>query len=158
MTLNPLNDRDPFNGRGIDESLDELYASIDEDMRAGRFFLIEVILTEFDPTVETIDIALGLLTITLAAKSRLPHRRILFEKLEKIVADPEITLAGLEQPCPGVASEVVKENQVSRMAVEFEWKTEILSPAWMNLENLEHLLFSSECTHPEILKVKVVDP
>jgi len=45
---------------------------------------------------------------------------------------------------------------MAKMIVELEWDEENLGEKWMNIDNLNIYLFSSEYTKKELLKVKEI--
>ena len=79
-----------------DATLDMLYDGIDDLLSSGRFAFVDWILASLHLDLPP-DVWLALLTITLPAESKLPHRA---EKLEKVRsmfrADADVILKGLE--------------------------------------------------------------
>lgn len=61
----------------VDKELDIIYDSIDELLSAGKYTTIDMILRHWNHNDEP-DFLVGILTITLAAKSQLPSRAILY--------------------------------------------------------------------------------
>ena len=67
-----------------DATLDALYDTIDDLMLDGRFSAVDSILADH-VTHWSITILLGLLTVTLPAKSPLPSREAVYDRAKQIV-------------------------------------------------------------------------
>lgn len=84
----------------IDSALDLIYDNIDEMLLASKFEQVDQLLKTVDTNAYPVDILLALLTITLAAKHRLPHRSDLFSRIKAtLIARGEMRdglLVGLE--------------------------------------------------------------
>lgn len=70
-----------------DAALDLIYDSVDELMRKGEMALLDGVLTKLEPAGLSVDLLLGILTATLPARTRLPARRSLFPRAERILKD-----------------------------------------------------------------------
>ena len=83
-----------------DSALDMLYDSIDQFMRDGRFAELNTLVESVDVESYSDDILLGLLTSTLPARTKLPSRKHVFQKIKKTLKRrndyEEGMLAGLE--------------------------------------------------------------
>jgi hypothetical protein len=62
------------------DDLDRLYDRIDNDLLAGQFDKVDGLLQDLDPSSMSLTHALGWLTITYAAKDKLPHRARFYER------------------------------------------------------------------------------
>ena len=84
----------------IDKRLDEIYNKVDDLLLAGKFEEVDKLLSYIDVRNTNIDILLGWLTITLAARSKLKNRaNFFFQCKTKIVFDDRNSstlLQGLE--------------------------------------------------------------
>jgi len=60
--------------------LDRLYDRVDDDLLAGRFDAVDNMLRDLDPSNMELDEVLGWLTITAAAKDKLPHRADFYDR------------------------------------------------------------------------------
>jgi hypothetical protein len=85
---------------GIDAKLDIIYNVIDNLLLKGRFDLVDLQLRRMDVENANTDILLGYLTITFAAKSKLPSRPAFFERAEQTLKKrpewDELLLYGLK--------------------------------------------------------------
>ena len=81
-------------GSHSDHELDLVYDLIDELLLVGKFETVDHILRLIHPLDLPIDLVLGYLTVTLAAKSKLPWRKVLFAKCKTLYAQDLIQ--GLE--------------------------------------------------------------
>ena len=68
-----------------DAALDLLYDAIDECLTAGRFSELASCLRGIQPASLSLDLLLGILTVTLPAKSRLPTREAFKDKVERVL-------------------------------------------------------------------------
>lgn len=80
----------------IDFSLDIIYEVIDELLLAEKFESVDNICNDFAKNCETLEYILAVLTVTLPAKSKLPHRAILLWAAKQRFSDaPESVWSGL---------------------------------------------------------------
>lgn len=78
-----------------DSALDVIYNHVDDMLLAGKFLDIDARLASTDCDKYSVDLLLALLTITYAAKSRLPHRSDFFARAEKSIRDRGALEGGL---------------------------------------------------------------
>ena len=83
-----------------DSALDLIYSHIDEMLLAGNFTEVDNRLVSAKCNVYSVDVLLALLTITYAAKRRLPHRQEFYARVERSIRErdewEEWLLYGLE--------------------------------------------------------------
>jgi hypothetical protein len=84
----------------MDEALDLIYDSFDERFQKGEFEALEQLLSGIRPADLPVDILLGILTATLPARTKLPSRAELYQRVEATLKErgeyePGL-LAGLE--------------------------------------------------------------
>lgn len=63
-------------------ALDLIYDSVDENLRMGKFQQLDSILAQEQIADLSVDLLLGILTATLPARSQLPSRQKIFEKIK----------------------------------------------------------------------------
>lgn len=66
-----------------DKCIDFIYDQIDLLFRNNNFHIVDKIISEVNISILSDDIILSFLTITLAAKSKLPSREIFFDKVKQ---------------------------------------------------------------------------
>ena len=76
-----------------DEKLDSIFDVFDDLMLEDRFDDLNVILSLMDATNMPIALAVGILTVTAAGRSKLPDRKVFYEN---VVMRNECDLKGLE--------------------------------------------------------------
>lgn len=80
----------------IDFSIDIIYSVIDELLLAEKFETVDKICDDFAKNCTTLEYVLAVLTVTLPAKSKLPHRAILMWAAKQRFSDaPESVWSGL---------------------------------------------------------------
>lgn len=79
-----------------DEAIDLIFDGIDNMLSSGKFKEVDDILKNVTINDWSDDLCLSFLAITLSAKSRLPSRGALFNKIKQRFANKEGILSGLE--------------------------------------------------------------
>jgi len=83
-----------------DASLDIIYDRIDEMLLAGEFDQVDRLLVDTSPNTLSVDLLLGVLTVTLPARKRLANRAAFFALVEQTLRErgalKESLLVGLE--------------------------------------------------------------
>jgi hypothetical protein len=70
-----------------DAALDIVFDQIDEMLLASEFSRVDRLLAEIAPENLSVDLLLGLLTVTLPAKSQLSNRKSFFERVDQSLRD-----------------------------------------------------------------------
>ena len=73
-----------------DESIDSIFVYFDSLLRASKFNLIDDFLNEIVVDNYSIDMLIGLLTITAPAESLLPQRNKVLESTRKIISERQV--------------------------------------------------------------------
>ncbi len=69
----------------VDAALDLIYDQVDEMLKAGKFDQVNQLLSTVEANSLSLDLLLGLLTVTLPARCRLPARSRLFREAETVL-------------------------------------------------------------------------
>src|SRR5689334_1544511 len=68
-----------------DEAWDLIYDSFDEALQQGRFQELDQVLAHIGSKDLSMDILLGILTATLAVRTKLPSRAALYQKIQDML-------------------------------------------------------------------------